>query len=102
MKYKKEPKSKINMLSGPPKKRRQSKRQRGKWFHLSRRFRAANPMCQSEWNCKRVATEVHHIIPFDEDPSKELQWSNLMSVCEHCHKKIHKRHIDRDKDIPNI
>ena len=101
MKFKKENEPHHKMMSSPhmtrKQKGKQNDRQRGKWFILSRRYRAANPICEME-GCRRVSVEAHHIIPYNEDPSKELRWDNLMALCHGCHDKIHNRHIDRDLD----
>jgi hypothetical protein len=32
---------------------------------------------------------IHHIIPVNIDPSKELDKKNLVTLCFHCHKKVH-------------
>jgi thymidylate synthase (FAD) len=32
---------------------------------------------------------AHHIIPVAQDPSKGMDFNNLITVCEECHKKIH-------------
>ena len=29
--------------------------------------------------------EVHHVIPFDIDPDRELSPSNLITLCKYCH-----------------
>ena len=99
MKFKKENEPHHKMMSMPYQSRKdkgiQNKRKGGTWFRLSRRYRAANPICEGE-GCRRVSVEAHHIIPVSEDPSKELRWDNLMALCRGCHDKIHGRHIDRD------
>lgn len=37
--------------------------------------------------CKRIATDVHHIKPLktEEGWDERLEWSNLLCVCAHCH-----------------
>lgn len=44
-------------------------------------------------NCKRKATQVHHIIRYSD--SIYLMWSvgNLISLCYKCHKKIQGKEI---------
>ena len=39
---------------------------------------------------------VHHIIPLEDDRSKTYEIDNLISLCNQCHKKIH-RYYDKDK-----
>ena len=50
--------------------------------HLSK-----NPQCAVCGNCKNVVP--HHIVPFHVDPSRELDPTNLISLCEgktfNCH-----------------
>ena len=29
--------------------------------------------------------EVHHVVPFDIDPARELDASNLITLCRYCH-----------------
>ena len=38
---------------------------------------------------------VHHKIPIEEDPSLKLVDSNLISLCDDCHKKMHPEKIRR-------
>ena len=105
MKFKKENEPHHKMMSMPYQTRKQkgiqNDRKRGAWYHLSRRYRAAHPICEGE-GCRRVSVEAHHIIPYNEDPTKELRWDNLMALCHHCHDKIHGRHIDRDLDHKSL
>lgn len=35
--------------------------------------------------------EVHHIIPFSEDPEKRFDVDNGMILCKYCHRKVHER-----------
>ena len=44
--------------------------------------------CLQMENRPTPATEVHHIIGIDEDPSLRLVVENLMSVCSPCHKVL--------------
>jgi 5-methylcytosine-specific restriction endonuclease McrA len=57
-----------------------------KWWRLRKLKLASNPYCEV---CGLLATEVHHIIPRQQDPSKTYQWDNLQSICSLCHKKTH-------------
>lgn len=51
-----------------------------KWPRLRKSFLEQHPQCAA---CgSRDKLEVHHIIPFNVDPSKELDWSNLITLCE--------------------
>ena len=56
------------------------------WRVLSERFRAHNPLCQDCEKQGRVepATEVHHIIPIEQSPSRRLDQSNLVALCSGC------------------
>ena len=63
-----------------------------KWERLRLSKLAANPLCEIGW-CRgdgpmaHVATEVHHVIPITEAPQLRLEWSNLQSACEPCHRR---------------
>ena len=37
----------------------------------------------------RQATEVHHIVHLEDDPSRALDASNLISLCRACHAAQH-------------
>jgi 5-methylcytosine-specific restriction endonuclease McrA len=37
----------------------------------------------------RQATEVHHIVHIEDDPSRALDGSNLISLCRTCHNAQH-------------
>lgn len=52
----------------------------GKWAETRDLHLSLYPSCAICGNTKKV--EVHHIIPFHVDPSKELEPSNLISLCE--------------------
>jgi 5-methylcytosine-specific restriction endonuclease McrA len=36
---------------------------------------------------KNVELEVHHIVPFSNDPALELDEDNCITLCKECHKK---------------
>ena len=63
------------------------KNRHGSWNKYSKAKRASHPLCEV---CKsRVATQVHHIKPLCEGGA-ELDWSNLQSICDSCHDRVHK------------
>lgn len=65
---------------------RQRKERDWRWYNLARRKRKHTPICE---RCnKRVCTQVHHIKPLSEGGA-ELDWNNLMSVCDECHMALH-------------
>jgi len=43
---------------------------------------AAHPRCEA---CGAHATTVHHIIPFQYAPDRELDTNNLIALCDRCH-----------------
>jgi 5-methylcytosine-specific restriction protein A len=50
----------------------------------------ANVLCHK---CKQdgyitEAVHVHHVVPVRVDPSRRLDWDNLMPLCEPCHNSI--------------
>jgi 5-methylcytosine-specific restriction protein A len=54
-----------------------------KWPAVRRSFVKLNPYCAACGTAKEL--EVHHIIPFHIDASRELDTSNLMTLCQDCH-----------------
>ena len=58
-----------------------------KWSGVRNAFIKEHPLCEV---CGRRGTllrpnEVHHVIPFHKDPSKETDWDNLMTGCREHH-----------------
>lgn len=51
-----------------------------KWSKVRKEFLEQNPACAICGGDKKL--EVHHIVPFNEDPSKELDNTNLITLCE--------------------
>ena len=62
-----------------------------RWARLRGLKRRHNPLCEecrAEGNL--VATsQVHHIKPIRTHPELAFEWSNLKSVCDPCHRRIH-------------
>lgn len=55
-----------------------------RWRGLRDAKLRVNPIC--EWpGCRHPATQVDHIIPNAEDPSKRYEWANLQSLCDPHH-----------------
>jgi hypothetical protein len=56
----------------------------GKWPALRKRFLEEHPACAVCGTKKNL--EVHHVVPFNIDRSKELDEKNLIVLCdERCH-----------------
>lgn len=59
------------------------------WRKFRNEFIKKNPRCRSCGGTKKL--EAHHIISFSDDPSRELDESNLIVLCRrkkygiHCH-----------------
>ena len=51
-----------------------------KWRKVRAEFLKKYPKCAVCGGTKKI--EVHHIVPFHIDPSKELLHSNLITLCE--------------------
>lgn len=51
-----------------------------KWPTVRKNHLAKHPCCAVCGGTEKI--EVHHIVPFHENPSLELEPSNLMSLCE--------------------
>jgi len=63
------------------------------WRKTSERVRVERPLCQDCWDNGRVtpSSEVHHIVPIDQDPRLKLVESNLVALCHDCHEKRHEK-----------
>jgi len=64
------------------------------WQKLSKAYRVAHPMCSLCLDKGKITAveHVHHIVPIRVDRSRRLDWDNLMSLCEPCHKEIEAKH----------
>jgi 5-methylcytosine-specific restriction endonuclease McrA len=73
-----------------------------KWASLRATFLKDNPRCES---CDSDSSlEVHHIKPFHIHPELELDQSNLLTLCKHCHLVIgHLRDYKLfNRDLPRM
>jgi 5-methylcytosine-specific restriction protein A len=64
-----------------------------RWRKLAAVFKRQHPLCQE---CERrgyvtQAQIVDHIVPRKRDPARELDWTNLRSLCRTCHNHIGQR-----------
>ena len=51
-----------------------------KWPAVRKKHLEEHPVCAICGSTKRI--EVHHIIPFNIDPTKELDPNNIITLCE--------------------
>jgi 5-methylcytosine-specific restriction endonuclease McrA len=58
-------------------------RSSGRWQAIRERVLCANPICVV---CGHAANEAHHV---DMNEARFFDESNLVSVCEDCHVKVH-------------
>jgi len=60
------------------------------WRLLRRTKLTHNPYCEEclKSGVNELATEVHHIIDIEKDPTQCLKYDNLMSLCRRCHSII--------------
>ena len=58
-----------------------------RWLMFSRRFLALNPLCTDCDAEGRVtaATQTHHVIKVDDDPTRIFDADNCMALCATCH-----------------
>jgi 5-methylcytosine-specific restriction protein A len=54
------------------------------WQQIRAAHLAAHPVCE-ESGCRRLAEEVHHIVPLRKGGTNDA--SNLMALCKHCHSR---------------
>ena len=57
----------------------------GKWPRVRKQHLVDHPACAVCGGRKKI--EVHHVVPFTRDKTKELDPSNLITLCNHlrCH-----------------
>lgn len=63
-----------------------------KWREKAKRIlRRDKYQCQEckRYGITREATEVHHILPWEQYPELAYVDSNLISLCHACHNKAH-------------
>ena len=65
-----------------------SKAWRKKRAYILRRDKYQCQICK-RYGRMRQATEVHHIVHIEDDPSRALDASNLISLCKACHNAQH-------------
>ncbi|WOC31870.1 MULTISPECIES: HNH endonuclease [Caproicibacterium] len=65
------------------------------WKRIRDRYAAAHPLCERCLKEGRLTPveEVHHIVPVSQ--GGDHRESNLMSLCQSCHTKIHLEMGDR-------
>ena len=65
------------------------------WKRIRDRYAAAHPLCEQCLKEGRLTSveEVHHILPISRGGTHDA--SNLMSLCQSCHTKIHHELGDR-------
>ena len=60
------------------------------WVKLRNNYIKHNPLCEMRGPaCKGAARIVHHVIPIEKRPDLRLVRSNLMAVCDPCHRIAH-------------
>lgn len=72
------------------------------WRMLSASYmQKAGYKCEAQYDkdCRRFASEVHHIIPIqtEEGWARRLDITNLRAVCTHCHNIEHNRFKNKTK-----
>ena len=72
-------------------------RSTSRWQRVRELYMQYNPMCEdpheihNRTQYEDHATEVHHIIRLQDEPSLAFTFDNLASLCNHCHAKISAR-----------
>lgn len=82
-------KSKINKVRAKVHEHFKSKHRSSRWDETRDRHIEKNPICIA---CGHTdALQVHHVVPFQVSPSKELDYDNLITLCmgqNDCHLHI--------------
>ena len=55
----------------------------GKWPAVRSAYLQKQPACEA--CASRNQLQVHHVVPFHNDPGKELDPTNLITLCRRCH-----------------
>jgi 5-methylcytosine-specific restriction endonuclease McrA len=64
----------------------QSVKRSSKWTTIRTNYLRAHPVCEA---CgSTIDLNIHHVIPFHIDPSKELDPTNLITLCRQHHLSI--------------
>lgn len=58
------------------------------WSKLRKQHLKDHPLCICCLGSKDL--EVHHVVPFNDDPSKELDPTNLVTLCDQKNKSCHR------------
>ena len=66
----------VTWLYGKPKDAQRSSH----WRAMRQAHMLLEPICQ--WCHGKLMLEVHHIIPFAQDPTRELDPENMITMCE--------------------
>lgn len=77
--------------------------QSSEWRALRNAFLVSNPTCKMCWDKNRIvepAKVVDHIIPRMDNIELELDWDNLQSLCDPCH-RFKTRLDDRRRRYPH-
>lgn len=53
------------------------------WPAVRRNWVRSNPYCAACGTTREL--EVHHVVPFHIEPARELDTSNLITLCDGCH-----------------
>lgn len=64
-----------------------------KWPRVRKKHLKEYPSCASCGKRKRIGMQVHHIVPFSVDPSKELDPTNLLTLCDNSRCHLDKGHL---------
>ena len=59
---------------------------RARWRKVRNMVLSRQPICERQTHCNGdPATEVHHVVPVEVDPTREFDLENLMALCRGCH-----------------
>lgn len=64
-----------------------------KWPKVRKEHLKNHPYCENCGKKKKVGTQVHHIVPFSVDPTKELDPDNLLTLCNNIRCHLDKGHL---------
>lgn len=86
----------------------QSIRGTKKYTIFMKNFKRKHPLCADPFDIHKntviPSQHIHHIVPFEKDPSKCFDKENLIALCPFCHGCVHryKRYIKKLLEMKSL
>ena len=63
------------------------------WAKVRKAHLKLHPYCECCGKKKKLGVQVHHIVPFSIDPSRELDMHNLLTLCNNARCHLDRGHL---------